>query len=292
MTTASLRQCLAASTMVLLLLVSTAFGQTPGTGAISGMVYDPANRVVANAEVLAVNEATHVSRSVTDDVGGCVSRAPAAAGNLHRHREAAGFAANTSRSIQVTVSETTSLNVTLAVATANESVQVEGSVGDSRTGKLDAGRTGGRNGDPVAAAVEPQLYADPGPRAGRGGGPADRDRAGKRNAERRLQWRDADGEQHPVQWHRRQQPVRKLGRQLPKAPMWAQPFRRRIRSRSSACRRPTSMRHTDAERERTSTWSARAEPTTSTEAHGSLCATTSSTPMTSFRSSMASRGRI
>ena len=40
-----------------------AFGQTPGTGAISGVVYDSSNRVIANAEVLTVNDGTHVSRS-------------------------------------------------------------------------------------------------------------------------------------------------------------------------------------------------------------------------------------
>jgi hypothetical protein len=58
-----------------LLLVSTALAQTPGTGAISGIVYDPATRVVANAEVSAVNEATGTSRSVTTSSEG-VFRVP------------------------------------------------------------------------------------------------------------------------------------------------------------------------------------------------------------------------
>ena len=42
---------LAAALKFLLLLASTAFAQSPETGAISGVVHDPANRVVANAEV-------------------------------------------------------------------------------------------------------------------------------------------------------------------------------------------------------------------------------------------------
>ncbi len=127
MSTAFLRQFLSAS-IFFLLLMSTAFGQTPGTGAISGMVYDPANRLVANAQVLAVNEATHDSRSVTTTAEG-VFRVPLLPpGTYTVTVKEAGFAENTSRSIQVTVSETTSLNVTLAVTTAGESVQVEGYV--------------------------------------------------------------------------------------------------------------------------------------------------------------------
>ena len=50
--------------MLLLVLMGTSFGQTPGTGAISGVVYDPSGRVIPDAEVLAVNDATHLSRSV------------------------------------------------------------------------------------------------------------------------------------------------------------------------------------------------------------------------------------
>ena len=49
--------------MLLFVLVGRAFGQTPGTGAISGVVYDSSNRVIANAEVLTVNDGTHASRS-------------------------------------------------------------------------------------------------------------------------------------------------------------------------------------------------------------------------------------
>ena len=101
--------------MFFLLLVATAFGQTPGTGAISGVVYDPSNRVVSNAEVLAVNEATHVSRSVMTTSEG-VFRVPLLLPGAYTITvRAAGFAENTSRSIKVTVSETSSLNVFLVV---------------------------------------------------------------------------------------------------------------------------------------------------------------------------------
>jgi hypothetical protein len=64
MSAISFRRSFAVWVMCLLALAVNAFGQTPGTGAISGVVYDPSNRVIANAEVLAVNEATqHVALS-------------------------------------------------------------------------------------------------------------------------------------------------------------------------------------------------------------------------------------
>ena len=85
MNTGLIRQCLTASAIFFLLVASAAVGQTPGTGAISGVVYDPSNRVIDNAEVLAVNEATHVSRSVMTTAEG-VFRVPLLPpGSLHGH---------------------------------------------------------------------------------------------------------------------------------------------------------------------------------------------------------------
>jgi hypothetical protein len=125
MDTASPQRYFALTAMVFSLLLSTALSQTPGTGAISGIVYDPQNKVIANAEVTAINDATHVSRSV-NATGDGVFRVPLLSpGTYTVTVKAEGFAANTSQSIQVTVSEITSLNVTMAIATAGESVQVE-----------------------------------------------------------------------------------------------------------------------------------------------------------------------
>ena len=122
----SLRKCFAASLVSLLaLLANASYGQTPGTGAISGVVYDPSNRVVANAEVLAVNEATHATRSVTTTAEG-VFRVPLLLPGLYDVTvKQTGFAANTSLAIQVSVSDTASLNVTLAIAGVSQNVQVK-----------------------------------------------------------------------------------------------------------------------------------------------------------------------
>jgi hypothetical protein len=98
-----------------------ALAQTPGTGAISGLVLDPASHVVSGVEVTAVNEATGISRSVTTTPEG-VFRVPLLPpGSYAVTVKESGFAVNTSRSIPVVVSETTSLNVTLAIATKRRS---------------------------------------------------------------------------------------------------------------------------------------------------------------------------
>ncbi|MGP8175616.1 MAG: TonB-dependent receptor domain-containing protein [Terracidiphilus sp.] len=110
--------------MFLLVLIGKAFGQTPGTGAISGVVYDPSNRVIANAEILTVNEATNMSRSAITTAEGVFRFPLLPPGSYTVTVKAAGFAEHSSQSILVTASETSSLNLTLTVAGVNASVQV------------------------------------------------------------------------------------------------------------------------------------------------------------------------
>ncbi|WP_263356205.1 carboxypeptidase-like regulatory domain-containing protein [Acidicapsa ligni] len=141
MKTDSLRIHIASVAAIFLLFIGTAFGQTPGTGAISGVVSDPADRVVSNAQILAVNEATHVSRSVTTTSEG-VFRVPLLPPGMYTVTViATGFSGNTSHSIEVTVSATTSLNVKLAIAAASTSVQVTG--GSAEVSKLESSTLGG-----------------------------------------------------------------------------------------------------------------------------------------------------
>src|SRR5271163_3946535 len=131
---------LAASAMFLFLLMSAAFAQTPGTGAISGVIYDQANHVVMNAAVTAVNNATHISRSVTTTTDG-VFRVPLLLpGSYTVTVTAPGFALNTVSAVQVTVSETTSLNVTLAIAQPGTSVHVDA---NTQTVELESSTIGG-----------------------------------------------------------------------------------------------------------------------------------------------------
>src|SRR5271170_641050 len=131
---------LAVSAILLFLQATVVSAQTPGTGAISGGVYDPANRTVANAEVLAVSEATGVSRTVRTTADGLfrVSLLPPGAYTVTVN--APGFGINISRSIQVTVSQTTSLNVTLAIAQPGTSVHVDA---NTQTVELESSTLGG-----------------------------------------------------------------------------------------------------------------------------------------------------
>jgi hypothetical protein len=123
-----------------LLLVNLAYGQTPGTGAISGIVFDPSNRVVVNAEVSAVSADTHISRSVTTTSTGLFRIPLLPPGSYVVTVRAAGFAVNTSQLVVVTVSQASSLNVTLAVAGENKSLQVSG---QAQVADLESSTLGG-----------------------------------------------------------------------------------------------------------------------------------------------------
>src|ERR1700678_959605 len=123
-----------------LLLASVSLSQTPGTGAISGVVYDPSNRVVANAEVQATNEATQLSRSVHTTAEGLFRVSLLPPGTYDITVKQPGFAENMSHAIQVTVSETASLTVTLAVAGVKQSIDVENS---SSVAEVESATVGG-----------------------------------------------------------------------------------------------------------------------------------------------------
>lgn len=118
-------QASAAMAAMLALLTPGAGGQTPGTGAIAGSVYDAASHVVGGAQVVAVNQATHLSRTVTTTGIGFYQVPVLPPGTYVVTVDAVGFAQSKSAAVEVTASQTISLNVTLAVATMGQSVQVE-----------------------------------------------------------------------------------------------------------------------------------------------------------------------
>src|ERR1700757_2089443 len=86
--------------VIALFLMKSVLGQTPGTGAIAGFVYDSANRAISNANVLAVNEATHVSRSVETNMTGGFQFSLLPPGAYLMTAEAQGFKKNTSAAIR------------------------------------------------------------------------------------------------------------------------------------------------------------------------------------------------
>ena len=131
MKTATSRTCSQFTFSALVLLSIAAIGQTPGTGAISGTLYDPANKVVSNAEVVAVSETTQIARAATFNAEGAFRIPLLLPGSYVLKVKAEGFAESVSNPIQVTASETTSLNVTLIVASVAQSVQVKASAEDA-----------------------------------------------------------------------------------------------------------------------------------------------------------------
>jgi hypothetical protein len=125
---------------IALLTVTAVFGQTPGTGAIAGLVSDPSDRVLINAKVEVVNEATHASRTVTTAGDGLYRATLLPPGRYSVTVSVAGFAVNASQAVQVMVSETTSLNVKLAVAGVSQRIVVQA---DAEVAELESSTLGG-----------------------------------------------------------------------------------------------------------------------------------------------------
>jgi hypothetical protein len=123
MNTASTRVWLLLPAGVLLFAL-TAYGQTPGTGAISGNVNDPQSKAVSGAEVVAVNQATHVERVAHSADGGAFEVPLLPPGSYVVKVKAEGFAESDSPTIQVTEGETTSLSVRMVMASFAQSIQV------------------------------------------------------------------------------------------------------------------------------------------------------------------------
>src|SRR5215472_17714089 len=118
------RVWLIASVMVLV-QSSRVFAQAPGTGAIRGQIVDPAGRPLSHASVAIENLATHASRQATSDASGTFDVPLLVPGDYVVTVKADGFAESRSQSIAVVVSETTSVELHLAIAKANASVEVK-----------------------------------------------------------------------------------------------------------------------------------------------------------------------
>ena len=126
--------------IVLLFLAVNAFAQAPGTGAISGVVSDPSNKIIEHAEVMVVNEATGASRTAVTTAEGLFRVALLQPGSYFVTVKAAGFADYGVQAIPVTVSETSTLSVKLTIAGATTNVQVPGEAEVAQTESSTLGR--------------------------------------------------------------------------------------------------------------------------------------------------------
>lgn len=99
--------------------------QTPGTGAISGVVIDPAHRRIPNAKVEAVNQ-TGMHRLTQTGEDGLFRLPLLPPGEWSVTVQAEGFANGKAPSVTVTTGETASVTLDLSVASATTTVQVSG----------------------------------------------------------------------------------------------------------------------------------------------------------------------
>jgi hypothetical protein len=100
--------------------------QTPGTGAIAGIIFDPATKAVGEASVTIVNTQTHQSRTVLSSAQGFFHVALLAPGQYTVSSTAPGFATSELNAVQVTASQTTSVRLNLVIASGSMTVQVSG----------------------------------------------------------------------------------------------------------------------------------------------------------------------
>src|SRR5258708_29242898 len=104
--------------LLFVMTILRAQAQAPGTGAISGQIYDASGAFVGNARVTVVNEGTNWSRSVTATAEGLFRVPLLAPGNYSVLVDATGFRQKTLPSIHVIISETAVVNVRLDLGSA------------------------------------------------------------------------------------------------------------------------------------------------------------------------------
>jgi hypothetical protein len=137
------------ATLLILLVIPELSAQTPGTGAIVGTVMDPSGARVANAHVKVVNNGTDFSRQVltiTDGIFRCTLLPP---GDYTLTIEASGFETQSTPSIHVLVSNTTSIDFKLLLGTSTTTVEVAAVVDLADTQSSALGQT--TNGETIQA---------------------------------------------------------------------------------------------------------------------------------------------
>lgn len=128
--------------MALLAAVLTlaAAGQTPGTGAVRGTVYDPAGLAVQGANVAVTNESTNISRSAVTTSSGSFAVSLLPPGYYTLTVLEPGFERKVAKSVGVVVSETSVIEFHLSLARVGVSVEVAPNVEIAQTESSALGR--------------------------------------------------------------------------------------------------------------------------------------------------------
>ena len=110
----------------LLLFSGVFWGQSPGTGAISGTVIDPSGAVLPKAKVTVTDERNASTRVVETSAEGSFRISLLPPGTYVVSADATGFAKYQTRPVHVNASETVTLEVKLAVGSTTSSLEVNG----------------------------------------------------------------------------------------------------------------------------------------------------------------------
>jgi hypothetical protein len=124
----------------LFVFAASVFAQTPGTGAIQGTVYDPSGRAVPRANVAIENEATHLSRIAATNANGAFTVPLLAPGSYSLVVKVEGFEEKDAHAVPVVVSETSTVEVHLALAKVGETVEVTADAEMAQTQSSALGR--------------------------------------------------------------------------------------------------------------------------------------------------------
>lgn len=111
------------------------------TGSIAGTVVDEQGAVVPNADVRATNVATGFMREGKTDNAGTYNIQSLPVGGYSVTVEAAGFKKFVQQNMVITVDQTQSLNVTLSVGAATQTVEVTTAPPLVNTSTAEIGRT-------------------------------------------------------------------------------------------------------------------------------------------------------
>ena len=120
--------------VLVLLSVGTCFAQSTST--LSGTVTDPTGAVVPGAQIKVRSLATNTLRESVSDSAGVYTMPSLQPGDYEIRTTAAGFGTSVIKSVTLQVDQSVTANVKLNVASAGETVQVEGSAApiiDSQT---------------------------------------------------------------------------------------------------------------------------------------------------------------
>ncbi len=129
--------------LVLLVCAAALFAQTGGTGAITGIVTDPAGSVVPQADVKVTNIQTGETRTTVSNAGGSYLVSLLPPGVYRVEFSKSGFKLLSFPSVQVNVADTAALNARLEVGAVSEQVTVSSDAEQLQTASSALGRVTG-----------------------------------------------------------------------------------------------------------------------------------------------------